>query len=501
MGLQHSSVGGEDASLGSDPTAGTAAAPVGRGIALLGASNGAAFLAGLVRQKVFAVYLGTGGFGALSLAVGLLDTLFNLARLGIPSGLLREVSRAEAEGDPARADRAYRSSRALLLTAATASFALTLLARGWIAERLFGGALPTWVPPVVGAALPLMLLANLSETMLTVRGALARIAVGKVLTTVVSLALTVALVVALGLAGAFAQIWTGAAAAALVTWMACRGVFRSDPRLAGEVPKRAARATLGAVVLVGAAEAIHHVAVSGNLLIFRVLVVRELGIDANGLYQVVLGLSRQWVPAVLGGVFVALYPRLAAVSDDRRAVGAEVGAALRLVFVLGVPAVLVLLATRDWIVTILLTESFRGVESLIRFSSVGDLAALGAGVLHMSLLAVGSVRAFLVAGIGVELAYLAAVRISIGPFALLGPVASYGLVAAVSFVVYLACLARHMKAGLSRAEIGRLGAGLLLVAGAASATDPGGVDRWAILLVALLWTLVHLPRLRAELHR
>ncbi len=490
-----------DAELAAAGPEAPARAPVARGVAVLGASNGVALLAGVVRQKVFAVFLGTAGFGALSLAIALFDALANLARFGVPSGLLREASRFEADGYPERVDRAYRSSRALLLSVAGALFAATVLARSWIADELFRGALPAWVPPLVAAGVPLLLLANLAETMLTVRQALARIAVGKVVTTVFSLALMVGLVTWLGLTGAVLQIWTGAAVAALVTWVACRGVFASDPTRARGVPAGVARAAVRAVLVVGVAEALHHVAVAGNLLIFRVLVVRELGLDANGLYQVVLGLSRQWVPAVLGGVFIALYPRLAAVSGDRRAVGVEVGSALRLVFVLGVPAVLVLLATRDWIVTILLTESFRGVEPLLRVSAAGDLAALVAGVVHMSLLAVGAVRVFLLSGLAVELLYLVGVSSTIGPLGLTGAVLSYSVVAALSVPVYLVCLGGRVEGRPSRSEVGRLGLGLILVTAAVLAPGPGGPYRWVVLGAAVAWTLAHLPRLRSELAR
>lgn len=484
------------ATTGAPPTA-----PVGKAVALLGSSSLVAFLAGVARQKIFAVFLGPAGVGALSLAVSLFDTLGHAARLGVPNGLLREGSRALAKGRPDQADRAYRMSRTLLLTVSTLLFACTFVLRGWIGETVLRGALPIWVAPFVASAVPLLVLANLSDAMLAAHGAVARLAGAKVAITLGSLALMVPLVVWLGFTGALLQVWTGAAVAALVTVVACRHVFRSDGTRARSVPDPIAKTAFKAVLAIGAAEAIYHVAASANLFAFRVLVVRELGLDANGLYQVTLGISRQWVPAVLGGVFVALYPRLGALVEDRDSAGRELRSALELVFVIGIPAVLVLLATRDWIITVLLAESFRGAEPLLRLSGPGDLAALVSGVLHISLLALGAIRGFLIAGLVVEATYLVLVWGSIGPLGLAGPVAAYGLTSLLSAGIFLAILRTRVSGRFDRSSRLRFVLGVVLVLGAASLPSPAGAGRWTILACAIAWGWGHRRRIREEFAR
>jgi len=457
-----------------------------------------AFVAGVTRQKVFAVFLGPAGVGALSLAVSLFDTLVNTARLGVPTGLLREGSRALAEDQPDRADRSYRMSRTLLLGVSGSVFLAVLLGRHWVSETVFQGALPPWVAPFVASAVPLLLLGSLSETMMTAYGSLARLASSKVVITLASLAVMVPLVIWLRFTGAVLQIWTGAALAALIAAVACRRVFISDRDRARSVSKPVARAAFKALLLIGLAEAIYHVAVMANLFAFRVLVVQELGIEAAGLYQVPLALSRQWVPAVLGGVFVALYPRLGALVGQKRAAGAEVRNALELVFVLGVPAALVILSTRDWIITLLLAETFREAEPLLRLSAPGDLAALMAGILHISLLALGAARGFLLAGLGLEVLYLFLVWTSLGPLGLTGPVAAYAVVSLLAVVVYLVILQRVVRGRFTWPARLRFLLGSVAVVGAAGLPGPAGPARWAILACAVGWSWVHLPRIRRE---
>ena len=480
-----------------------AVAPVGRGVALLGSSNAVAFAAGILRQKVFAVILGPAGVGALSLAVSLYDTLGNALRLGVPTGMLREASRSLASGDVAQADRVFRGSRSVLLSVSGATVLAALLLRDWIAEFVLQGVLPGWSVPLIAAAVPLLLLANLSEAMLTAHRALLRLAIGKVTVTVASLLVMLVLVLRLGLDGAVIQIWTGAAVSALVAAWFLRGVFRSDRRRARQVPRSVANTALRAVLVIGVAEAAYHVAVAANLFLFRSLVVRELGLDQNGLYQVVLGLSRQWVPAVLGGVFVALYPRLSQVSgrEGRDRAGAEIANALELVVIVGVPASLILLATRDVLITVLLAESFRGAEPLLRISAVGDVAALVAGVLHMSLLALGAVRGFLVAGFLLEGLYLLLVWTSLSPLGTVGPIYAYGVISGLSIAAYAALVRRQVPLGLSSRSWLRLTAGAALVGLAALVPGPGGLGRWVTLLVAGAWLWVHRARLQAELRR
>ncbi len=460
-------------------------------VGLLGVSNGVAFGAGLIRQKVFAVFLGPAGVGALSLAMAFFELLTTLVRMGIPTGLLREASRALSAGQPSHVARAYHdSARRVLWVAGGVLLLCTVLALP-LRDLVFGGVLPLWAAPVLALALPFILVAQLRESLLSAHGRIARLAGGKVIITLLSLVATVTLVATWGLAGGVAQIAAGAAIASVVTALALRPVFHASRASAGSVPRIEAHEAAQRIFRVGGAEALYHIGVTFNLLLFRSVVVSGLGLDANGLYQVVLGLSRQYVPAVLGGVFVSLYPRLSALADRPQEMTRERGEALRYVFILGVPLALTLLATRDWLIAIVLTQEFVGAQELFRWTAPGDVLLLLGGVLQISLLAGGQARRFVIVGLVTEAVYLLCFVVAVGRFGLDGAAAAYLVAGAVALYAF----ARAQGLGLERLTFdvgrGRLVAGMLLVAATAITTIPLASVRWWALGTAAVWLWIH----------
>jgi O-antigen/teichoic acid export membrane protein len=478
----------EDASADPPAKATPAATPVSLSgsVGLIGLSNGVALGAGLVRQKIFAVFLGPVGVGALSLASAFFELLITLARMGVPTGLLREASRALAVDESSRVARAYRDSTVRVLTVAAAVFVICVLFAIVIHDRLFNKALPLWTAPLLAVSLPFLVVAQLREALLSAHGKVARLAASKIIVTLASLAATAVLVAVWGLGGAVAQIAVGAVVAGGVTAIMLRPGFVPRRGVAKSVDPDEAREAARRIFQVGGAEALFHIGVTLNLLLFRSLIVSGLGLEANGLYQVVLGLSRQYVPAILGGVFVALYPRLSALSDQLPALAKERAQALRYVFALGVPLALGLLATRDWLIAVVLTDEFAAAEGLFRWTAPGDVLILLGGVLQISLLAQGTARRFVFAGLLSEAIYLS-LFIGLRGYGLDGAAAAYLFGAAVAVGVF-AHAQRLTLFGIVRdVGVGRclLGAGLV----AAAAALPWGVTiaRWAVLAVAFAW--------------
>lgn len=468
-------------------------------VGLLTLSNGISFAAGIVRQKVFAVFLGPAGVGALSLATAFFDLATTAVRMGVPTGLLREVSRQLPAGRLDHVARAYRDSVARLLLVALGVSVAAGLGVSALDAWVFQGALPRWAAPLLALTVPCLLVAQLRESLLSAHQRIRRLAVSKVVVTLSTLIVTVLLVSMWGLSGGVLQIAAGAVIALAVTGVALGPVFKPREHNPSGVPDTEAQAARSRIVRVGAAEALYHIGVTLNLLVFRGLIVGLLGLDANGLYQVVLGLSRQYVPAVLGGVFVALYPRLSAQAGRPAEFAASRASGLRYVFVLAVPLALVLLASREWLIALVFTSEFAAAERLFRWTAPGDVLLFLAGVLQIGLLASGAARRFVVVGLASELIYLACFIVGVRSFGLDGAAAAY-LVAAVASV-WLFARAQGLRAlGLVR-DIGsaRASLGLALVGASALLALDGVPARAVVLGVAAVWLWVHRSTLlRAE---
>lgn len=470
---------------------------MGSTVVSLGGVNGVAFLAGIVRQKAFAVFLGTAGYGALSLAMSFQNFLVMATRLGLSTGLLTEMRRGIVEGRWDRASRAYLDARKVALLVGSFGGLTVLFFGDPITRHVFRGALPLWAVQVVAISVPAILLAEIAESGINALGSLRRLVIVKILTILSGLALAVLLVVGFALEGAIAQLLTGALVAVLIASFLLSSAFR--PRAHGPegVPKAEARALLMAMLTVGLAQVTFKLAQAGNELAFRSLIVNSLGEASNGIYQGVMGISRQYVMAVMGGLFVYLFPRLSGLRDDHKCFRRELDSSLRFLVALCTPLGFIWLGFRDWFVILVFTREFLPMVPLVSFSAPGDFLAFLAGGLRFAALASVSPWVFGALSLSGEMLYLLLFLVGLHSFGLPGAVGAY-LLAMGSHALLLGgvlCLRGRFRLG------GRL-AGQLLLAGGAflalAAADPGSMAVKGLALVgAGLWTFLWREDLRA----
>ncbi|MDH3223154.1 MAG: oligosaccharide flippase family protein [Gemmatimonadota bacterium] len=458
----------------------------------MGTASAVAFAAGIVRQKVFAVYLGPEGLGLYGVLASLFDLAVVLVLVGAPAGLLREASALVGRGDPQSVRVVVRSVRGVLFGVAGLFIVGAFIFGARIAGRF---ELPdAWVF-VLSLGLPAVVLAATSEAVLNAFGRIRRLAAAKVTTTLVSLVVMVALVTVLGLHGSLIQIVTGAWVAALVSVVALRGV------VSGAAPGKLAEhvswtRVLRPVFALGVAQIVMHGAANFNQFIFRSLLVLGEGEVAGGLYQGAMGLSRQYTAAFSAALYVYAYPRLSRRSSDPTAAGRELARVFRFLLALGLPAALVLLAGRDVLVAAVFTADFEPMVPLLAWSLAVDPFQICVLVLAFAVLATSSPMASLVLGLLYEATYLTVFAWGVTGWGVLGAVGAYGVATAAGLILYGGYLMGRRGVPLPPSVVVRFVVALA-AAGAASriALTPGG--RLAMLALAAAWMLFHRQELSA----
>ena len=389
--------------------------------------------------------------------------------------------------------------RVLLVTSVAVVGAVTGVA-GRISE-LLGGAIPPWGVAVSVAAVPFILMSGLADAALNSLGRIGHLAASKTATTVMSLAVMAPLVIFFGLAGGFVQLFTGAVIGYAVSAIALRPYFKARKWAAEEPVDRGElrRLAVGAFA-VGLAQMAVHAAVTGNMFVFRSLILVELGSVENGLYQGVMGLSRQYLGAVASGVFVYAYPVLSGLVERPGEFKEELDRALRFVLTISVPAALVLLGARDWIVRLVFTDEFLGMVPLMAWSLATDVVALVFGVLRIALLAAGRVRVFGTLGVAVELAYLTVFIFALRAWGIEGAVAAYLVSSVLGVVTFSAALWSEGLLEVRRGSLGTAGLATVLLT-AAAMTDLTPVSRLMVIGTAAGWSWFFRDTLRRAFAR
>ncbi|NNM34714.1 MAG: oligosaccharide flippase family protein, partial [Gemmatimonadetes bacterium] len=334
-----------------------------------------------------------------------------------------------------------------------------------------------------------------SEALLNAYGAIRRLAASKVTTTVVSLAATAVLVVAMGLEGSLLQIVAGTWIAAGVTWVALRGVEgAAAPHGRAPGPTRG-KGVLKAVFALGLAQIVMHGAANLNLFLFRSILVLGEGEVAAGLYQGTMGLSRQYTAAFSAALYVYAYPRLSQRTGEPGAVGRELADVFRFVMAVGIPVALVLLAGRDLLVALVFTSEFRPMVPLMAWSLAVDPFQIVVLVMAFAVLATSSPAATVALALVFESAHLTAFIWGMSLWGVQGAVAAYGGAAAVGAMAYGGYLWRRGAIGPSTGVYGRMLLGAILV-GLASQLPLTGVGRLLSVAAASGWLFVHRTEIR-----
>jgi PST family polysaccharide transporter len=435
--------------------------PLLRAAAILGSSSLASVAAGLAAAKLYAVLVGPAGVGRIGLVQSIQGLGVLVCGCGLGAAVVHFGARAHAEGGEARWQ---------LLSAAAARFAWILgglgaaiaaLARHPIGASALGDAARAGDVVLAGAALAFNLACDVDVSLLNARQRLRALAAAGILRSVLGAAASVAVVATLGIEGAAAAVLAGAAAG----WAAVR-ILRGRI-LAGTSAPASWRETgrcAAELLRYGAPLSASRLAASGVPYLLPILVLHALGPEEVGLYRAAAAISVHYLGFLLAALAQDYFPRLSAVRDDPDALRGMVQAQMRVVFLLGMPVLLLALAAAPFLVPLLYSDAFAPAAPLLAALLVGDVPRFAAWTLGYLLMATASNRLYLALQLFTGANVLGLSWLGLQAFGLVG----LGVGSSLAYAVHLAAaawLARRSIGALWTVELRRL----LGVAAAAAA--------------------------------
>jgi PST family polysaccharide transporter len=163
-----------------------------------------------------------------------------------------------------------------------------------------------------------------------------------------------------------------------------------------------------AVMMMGAAYAI------------RILVTREIGIEAAGLYQSAWAVGGLYVGLILQAMGADFYPRLTAVAHDNAECNRVVNEQAHVSLLLAGPGVLATIILAPLIISVLYTAEFKGAVSLLRWLCLGISLRVISWPLGFILVAKGDRRKFLLSESAWTLVYVSLAVVCVHSFGLDG---------------------------------------------------------------------------------
>jgi len=335
--------------------------------AIIGGSSAINVAIGIVRTKAMAVLLGPSGYGLMGAYLLIAELTRNLAQLGINASGVRQIAEAQASGDGARIARTVAVLRRTSLACAVLGAVMLAVLSAPVARLTFGDDRHAGAVALLSLAVFFSLVAGGQGALLQGMrriGDLARLSVlGGVLGTLVA----VALVHAFGPAGLVPALVIAAACSVVASWWYSRRITVAAPQMRA----REIAANAGALLKLGLAFMASGLLTAGAAYAVRIVVLRQVGVEAAGIYHAAWTLGGLYIGFVLQALGTDFYPRLVGAARDNAQCNRLVNEQAQVSLLLAIPGVLATLTFASIAVSLFYSPSFAGAAGVLRWICLG----------------------------------------------------------------------------------------------------------------------------------
>lgn len=357
---------------GDEPTAGEAAArgsyrQILSSSAWIGGASVLNLTIGIVRTKIMAVLLGPAGFGLMGMFTAIVDLVRAVAEMGINNSGVRQIADAAASGDAQRVARTATVLRRTSWALGIGGALLLLVFAGPIAELTFGDRTHVAAVALLSLAVLLRLVGDARAALVQGLRRIADVAKIGVIAALFGTAISVPLVYWLRIEGVALALAAVAAAGAAASWWYSRKARIEHVAVPASVAFQEAQALLQ----LGVAFMASGLLMMGAAYVVRLIMIRQLGLDAAGLYQAAWTLGGLYVGMVLQAMGTDFYPRLVGVAKDHAACNRVVNEQTHVSLLLAGTGVLGTIGLSPWAVTLLYTPEFAAAAEPLRWICLG----------------------------------------------------------------------------------------------------------------------------------
>lgn len=393
----------------------------------------------MIRTKAVAIFLGPAGVGLVGLYLTAVGFVGVISGLGIGSSAVRDIAEADASGNDERVSRSVKALRRTCWVTGLLGWALTALFAWPLSVWAFGSGEQAWALAILGATILLGSISGGQSALLQGRRRIGDLARLNVISVTLGSLVSVALYAWLRERGILPVLLVSGAITLLTSWWFARKVECAPIELRWIESWPDAKR----LVHLGLAFMWSGVLMAGVALVSRTWIVREFGLDANGIYQAAWSLSGMFAGFIMGAMGTDFYPRLTAVSRDHAQVNQLVNEQTEVGILLALPGLLGTLAFAPWVIHIFYSDKFLSGADLLPWFVLGIFGKVISWPMGYIMVAKGETRWFAASETISTALYLALMIGCMRAIGLWGAALAFAtLYLAYSFAVYF--IARHL---------------------------------------------------------
>ncbi len=335
--------------------------------ALIGGSSMLTIVIGIIRTKAMAVLLGPAGFGLMSLYGSIVELTQSIAEMGINSSGVRQIAEAVGSGETERIARTATVLRRISVLLGLLGAGILILFSSQLSTLTFGSDQHASSVALLSLAVLFGCVSGGQAALVQGMRRIADLAKMGVLGALFGTIISIPLVYFYGEQGVVLSLVGVAAMGILTSWWYSRKVRVQTPSMTMSQVAREARGLLklgfafmaSALMMAGAAYAV------------RLILSREVGFEAAGLYQSAWTLGGLYVGFILQAMGADFYPRLTGVARDNAACNRMVNEQAQVSLLLAGPGVIATLVFSPLVIALFYTAEFDEAVGILRWICLG----------------------------------------------------------------------------------------------------------------------------------
>lgn len=335
--------------------------------ALIGGSSVVNIAIGIVRIKVMAVLLGPAGVGLIGLYGSIADLTRSIAGMGINSSGVRQIADAVGSGDTERIARTATVLRRTSILLGVLGALLLIVFSSQVSTLTFGSDERAGAVALLSVAVLLQLVADGKGALIQGTRRIADLAKMGVLGALFGTIVSIPVVYFFREKGVVPSLVAVAAMSMITSWWYSRKV-RIEPSVMTASQAGQEAATL---LKLGFAFMASGFLMMGAVYVVRIIVVRNIGLDAAGFYSCAWTLGGLYVGFVLQAMGADFYPRLVGVAKDNPQCNRLVNEQAHVSLLLAGPGVIATLTFAPMVIAVFYSAKFAEAVDILRWICLG----------------------------------------------------------------------------------------------------------------------------------
>jgi enterobacterial common antigen flippase len=335
--------------------------------ALIGSASVLNIAIGIVRTKVMAILLGPAGVGLMGLYGSIADLTRSVAGMGINSSGVRQIAEAVGSGDTQRISRTAIVLRRTSIILGVLGAALLIVFSKQASNLTFGTEERAGAVALLSIAVFFQLVADGKGALIHGMRRIADLAKMGVLGALFGTLVSITIVYFLRDEGIVPALITVAMLSMITSWWYSRKAQVNPPLMTSSQVRQEATSLLklgfafmgSAFLMMGAAYAV------------RTILLRNVGLEATGLYQSAWTLGGLYVGVILQAMGADFYPRLVGAANDNARCNRLVNEQAQVSLLLAAPGVIATLTFAPIVIALFYSAKFSSAVDALRWICLG----------------------------------------------------------------------------------------------------------------------------------